>query len=138
MRNGWRRHHANNRVAIDKQCDKCGPHRDTANVVFGAIDGVDDPLPAGELGGATKFLTENGVLGEALRDEISKLTLRGNIGIADRRHIWFRRNLQVRGCKSCQGDGVCDICNLESKLKIVVVTHGLYMLLKIAGKLERC
>ncbi|SLD87107.1 Uncharacterised protein [Mycobacteroides abscessus subsp. massiliense] len=45
--------------AVLEQCDEGGPDGDAAREVLGAVDGIDDPLPARERGLAAVLLAQH-------------------------------------------------------------------------------
>ena len=75
--------------------DQRGPHRDAADEVLGAVDGVDDPLAAGENRCATELFTEHDIVGPLRRQRVAQHLLDRPVGVGHRGQVGFGLDAQI-------------------------------------------
>ncbi len=109
--------HADPRHAVDRQRDEGRPHRDALEVVRGAVDRVDDPLPRG-VAGDPELLTEYAVIGSFGLENRADRAFGGEVRLGDVRRIGLELHVEIGGVEAGHGCRVRSIREPQRELQI--------------------
>ena len=84
---------------------------------MGAVDGIDDPLPA-SVAFRSELFAENPVIGALGLDQIADGALRGDVRVGDEGRVRLRADVEIRGVESTHRHGVGGVGETEGEGEI--------------------
>jgi len=116
------RDHAEDGPSLVEQRDERRPHRDAADVVLGAVDGVDDPLPRAVAAGA-ELLPDDGVARPGAPQLGAHEVLGVAVGVGDGRQVGLGVHPQVGRLEPGRRQRVDHVGDDMGQPQVVVVDH---------------
>ena len=125
-------------VGIYKRNKSC-PHRNTARVIAGAVDGVNNPSEWGERSTCrTKFFTKNCVWFAVAHNFVGNEAFCGAVEFCYLSFIFFPVNRKITPVKRRQRMCICQVCKVQGEIEfgcnIDVFAHEGKLLRKSAGR----